>query len=137
MYCFITLLHLISSALHTRSLLIPYGYVYIKSIDCILLSPLSPFELKAILLISSVKTVCFSLLNLCCVFNISLLFFIFMIFFKTIYLLSNFYNLKFRFSFYDTIFCAFCFFYLHRCCFLNSYMFILLIQLILLLIFLL
>ena len=32
-------------------------------------------ELKAILLIFSVKTLCLSLLNLCCVFNINLLFF--------------------------------------------------------------
>ena len=38
--------------------------------DCNLLSS---FELKAILLISSVKTLCFSLLNLYCVFNINLL----------------------------------------------------------------
>ena len=36
---------------------------------------LSLFELKAILLISSVKTLCLSLLNFCCVFNINLLFF--------------------------------------------------------------
>ena len=61
--------------LHTRSLLIPCTYVsidyVIKSIDCIILSS---FELKAILLISSVKALCLSLPNLCCVFNISLLF---------------------------------------------------------------
>ena len=47
-------------------------HVSAESIDCILLSS---FELKAMLLISSVKTLCFLLLNLCCVFNISLLFF--------------------------------------------------------------
>ena len=55
----------------TRSLFVPYAYVSIKSTDCILLSS---FELKAILLISSVKTLCLSLLNLRCVFNIDLLF---------------------------------------------------------------
>ena len=55
----------------TRSLFVPYAYVSIKSIDCILLSS---FELKAILLISSVKTLYLSLLNLRCVFNIDLLF---------------------------------------------------------------
>ena len=47
--------------------------VSVESIDCILLSSL---ELKAILLISSVKTLCLSLLNLCCIFNIDLSFFI-------------------------------------------------------------
>ena len=72
MYCVIILLHLISSLLHTRSLFTPYAYVSTKSIDCILLSSL---ELKAILLISSVKTLCLSFLNLCCVYNTSLLFF--------------------------------------------------------------
>ena len=58
--------------LHTRSLLISYAYVSIESIDSILLSS---FEVKAIFLIFSIKTLCVSLLNLCCVFNISLLFF--------------------------------------------------------------
>ena len=72
LYCFIILLYLISSFLLPRSLLIPYTYVSIESINCILLSS---FELKAILLIYSVKTLCLSLLNLCCVFNIILLFF--------------------------------------------------------------
>ena len=53
----------------TRSLLITYAYVSIGSIDCTLLSS---FELKAILLISPVKTLCLSLLNLYSVFNIDL-----------------------------------------------------------------
>ena len=57
----------------TKSLLAPYTYVSIESVDCILLSL---FELKAILLISSVRTLCLSLLKLCCIFNIDLLFFI-------------------------------------------------------------
>ena len=67
LYRFIILLHLISSFSFTRSLLVPY-----KSTDCILLSS---FELKSILLIFSVKSLCLSLLNPCCVFNINLLFF--------------------------------------------------------------
>ena len=71
LYCFIILLHLVSSFLLTRSLLFRYVYVPIESIDWILLSS---FELKANLLISSVKT-CLSLLNLCCDFIISFLFF--------------------------------------------------------------
>ena len=71
-YRFIILLHLISSFSLTRSLLGPYAYVSVESIDCILLSS---FELKAVLLIPSVKTSCLSLLNICCVFNIDLLFF--------------------------------------------------------------
>ena len=82
LYSFIILLRLISPFLLTRSLLVPYAYVSIESIDCILLSS---FELKAILLISSVKTLCLSLLNLCCVFDIDLLFLMNSLwFFKTI-----------------------------------------------------
>ena len=52
MYSFITLLHLMSSFLLIRSLLVWYAYISIESIDCILSSS---FELKAILLISTVK----------------------------------------------------------------------------------
>ena len=58
--------------LHIWSLLVPYADVSTKSADFILLSS---FEIKAILLISSVKTLCLSLLNLCWVFNINFLFF--------------------------------------------------------------
>ena len=61
----------ISSFLHTRSLSVPCVYISIESFDSVLLPLL---ELKIILLISSVKALCFSLLKLCCVFNISLLF---------------------------------------------------------------
>ena len=68
LYYFIIFLHLISSFLHTRSVLVPVAYVSIKSIDYILSSS---FELKDILLISSVKTLCLSLLNLFCAFDIS------------------------------------------------------------------
>ena len=70
-YGFIILLHLISSFSLIRFLPFPYAYVSIKSNDCILLTL---FKLQAILLISSVKVLCLSLLNLCCVFNIDLLF---------------------------------------------------------------
>ena len=73
LYHFIIMLHHISSLSLTKFLLVLYAYVSIESIDCILLSS---FELKAILLISSVKTLCLSLLKLCCIFNIDLLFFI-------------------------------------------------------------
>ena len=74
-YFFIVLLYhyiWLFSFLHIRSLLVPYAYVSIQSIDCILLLS---FELKAILLISSAKALCLSLLNPCCVFNISFFFF--------------------------------------------------------------
>ena len=75
----IILIHLFSYFSCTRSLIIPYAYVSIESIDS---SLLSSFELKAILLIFSVKT-CPSLLNHCCVFNIGLLFLInYSLFFK-------------------------------------------------------
>ena len=73
LYPFIILLHLIPFFSFTRSMLVPYAYVSIESIDYILLSP---FELKPILLISSVKTLCLSLLNLYCAFNINILFFL-------------------------------------------------------------
>ena len=71
MYCFIILLHLISSFSLTRYLLLSYAYVSIKSIDRVLLSS---FEVNVMLLVSSVKTWCFSLSILCCVFNLDLLF---------------------------------------------------------------
>ena len=64
-YGFIILLQLISSFSLTRSLLVPYANVSVESIDCILLSW---FEPKAIFFISSVETLCLSLLNLYYVF---------------------------------------------------------------------
>ena len=73
----------------TKSLLAPYTYVSIESVDCILLSL---FELKAILLISSVKTLCFSLLNICCIFNIDLSFFINSFLFSLILSMPVFYS---------------------------------------------
>ena len=79
--CFIILLHLFSSFLLTRSLLVLYAYVFISSSDSILLLS---FELKAILLVSSVKTLCLSVLNLCCVFDIDLLFLMNSLWFFTI-----------------------------------------------------
>ena len=83
-YSFIVLLHLVSSFSFTRYLLVPYAYVSIELIDCIVLLS---FELKKILLISSVKTLCLSLLNLCCVFDIDLLFLMISLwFFRTIYI---------------------------------------------------
>ena len=68
LYRFIMVLHLISSFSLTRSLLVPYAFVSIGSIYCIILSS---FELEAILLISSLKLLCLSLLNLGCVCNIN------------------------------------------------------------------
>ena len=61
LYRFIILLYLNSSFSLTKSFLISYTYVSIESIDCILLSSL---ELKGIQLISSVKTLRLSLLNI-------------------------------------------------------------------------
>ena len=69
LYCFIIFLYLISSFSLTRSLLVLYAYVSIESIDCILLLS---FERKIIVLISPVKTLYVSLINLCRVFNINL-----------------------------------------------------------------
>ena len=73
LYRFIILLRLIFSFL--RIILLPYAYVSTESIDCILLSSI---ELREILLISSVKTVCLSLIKLFCFvvfFNIGFLYF--------------------------------------------------------------
>ena len=67
-YYIVTFNHFFSLS---RPLLVPYAHVSVESIDCILLSS---FELKTTLLISSVKTLYLSLLNLCCVFNIGLFF---------------------------------------------------------------
>ena len=58
LYHIITLLHSVSCFSPHRSLLVPYSYFSIESIDWILLSS---FELKAILIISSVKTLCCSI----------------------------------------------------------------------------
>ena len=69
----VILLHLISSFLHTRFLLVPHAYSSLESIDCFLLSSLI---VNAILLTFSINTLCFSLLNHCCDFSINLLFFI-------------------------------------------------------------
>ena len=55
LYRFFLLLHLILSFLRNSSLLIPYAYVSIELIECILLPS---FELKAILLNSSIKALC-------------------------------------------------------------------------------
>ena len=82
LYCFIILLHLISFSL-TRPLHVPYTFVSIESIDCILLSS---FELKKIWLTFSVKTLCLSLLSLCCVLTLIYWFsWIVYDFFKTTY----------------------------------------------------
>ena len=122
LYLFIILLHLTNSFSLTRSLFVPYVYVSIESIDCILLSS---FEPKEILLISSVKTLCLLLLNLCCVFDIDLLFLLnsFLIFFITIYVNFIFFQVVcfiFKLSCFWTVFIIFKlkFFLLHTFLFL-------------------
>ena len=83
LYRYIILLNLVSSFSLTKSLLVPYAFFSIESFDCILKSS---FEIKAILLISLVKTLCLSFLIFCCVFIISLLFLTnYLWFFNTIY----------------------------------------------------
>ena len=54
------------------SLLIPSAYVFDESIYCIILSLLT---FHATFLIYSVNILCFSFLNICCDFNINILFF--------------------------------------------------------------
>ena len=65
-------LYLFFSFLCIISLLVPYEYVSIDSIDCILLSLLA---LNVILPTFSVNTLCFLLSNFCYHFNSSILFF--------------------------------------------------------------
>ena len=105
LYHFIILLHLISSFSLTGSLVVPYAYVSLESTDSMLLLS---FELNAILLTSSVKTLRLSLLNLSCVFDIDLLFFyeFFMTFFKTICFNFIFFQTFFilKFSCFKTVF---------------------------------
>ena len=86
--------YLISSFLHTKGLFIPYAYVSIKSIDCI---ALSSFVLKAILLISSLKTLHLSLLNFAVFSILSISYIIFFEFFKAIYI-------SYIFSFFFVLF---------------------------------
>ena len=138
--CFIILLHLISSFLHTRSLLVSCTYVSVESIDWIHLSSL---ELKATLLISSVKTLYLLFLNICCVFGITLSFFknslrlsVSILFFSTWFNLFSVWAASKRFlnswnlslPFKKHFFVFFLVFYLHHCCLLNGCMFLLLIQ---------
>ena len=63
LYCFIVSLHSISYFLQTKSL---FTHIHVSNepVDFI---HLPSFEYKAILLISLVKTLCLSLLNLCCI----------------------------------------------------------------------
>ena len=105
-------------------LLVPYPYIFIESINCILASLL---KLNAILLNFSIDTLCFSLLNLYLDFDVNLLFFVnsswflwdhllqyrffFLIFFfifKFICCYTTFMVFEFEFLFYETLFCAFC-----------------------------
>ena len=100
--------------------------------DCIFFSS---FEVKVILLVSSVKTLCLWLINFCCIFSISLLFFMnslkpsTLFLFWIVYFIFNlsclktvFIMLKLSFSIYDT-FLWLVLFFPHHCCLLNSYVF--------------
>ena len=127
LYCFNVFLSLISSFLRIMDLLLLHRYVSLQSIDCIVLSLLA---INAILITSSVNTLCFLLQNLSCNFNINLLsfkkfcdfllhyilqyfniiFFLVVYFiFESICFLTIFKIFDFKLSFYYTIFCAFLF----------------------------
>ena len=71
LYRFITLLHLISSFSLTRSLLLPNSHVSMDQAIAFFYHhlTLNQYFINLNQLISSVKTLCLSLLNLCCVFN--------------------------------------------------------------------
>ena len=102
LYCYI-----LSLLFHVLHLCLFHMHIFsIESIDCILLSS---FELKAILLIASVGTLFLSLLNLCCVLNIDLLFLMnslwfplvrsisILFFFLVIYFILNIFFIKYLF----------------------------------------
>ena len=113
-------MQLVFSFLCIGSLLIPCAYVSIESIDCILLLS---FELKVILLISSVKALYLLLLNLCCVYFLQIFFVLFYLLYVNLHqllsflnslfyfqfeiLLSIFRNFKIKGFFYNRSFCAF------------------------------
>ena len=77
-HCWIISIHLFS---FLCSLFVPYAYVSVESMDCVLLSSLA---INLILLTPSINTLCFSLLNLCCDFNINQLFFEFFMIFSVL-----------------------------------------------------
>ena len=120
MYCFI-LNYLIFSFSHNRSLFVPYAYVSVESIDCIVI--LSSLAFSAILLNFLVNAICFLLLNFCRDFNINLLLFISSLWFSLklstsalffsswFILFSSLVAFKqlLKSSFYYTLFCGFCF----------------------------
>ena len=132
--------------IYTRSIcfyVLLIAYVFIESIDCILLSS---FELRARLLklIFSVKSLCLSLLSLCCVFNInllclmiSLLFYYYIcqiylfldisFYYQVDFPINSFYHFQIQVVIYNTLFCDFCFF-IFIIAVLKNYMFLLLIQ---------
>ena len=117
--CFIILFHLIFSFSLTRSFLVPYASVPTESIDCFCVF----FVIWTILLISSVKSLCF--LNHCCVCNFNFMFFMnslwffkyclcqfdFLLYglfyFQVGLLVNSFIIFKFKLSFYDKIFVSF------------------------------
>ena len=121
-------------------MLVPYTYASIGYIYCIFLSSLA---LNAIFLTSSKDTLCFLLLNLCCDFNISLLFFINYLWFSWILFTSNLFflidlfyfqvelllnKIGVKFSFYDTLLTRFLLFRFHGCHLLNNYNFLVSMQ---------
>ena len=67
LYCFIILLHLVSSFLQTESLLVPCAYVPIESINCILSSSLA---------LNAFQEIHYVHINVSINININLLFFI-------------------------------------------------------------
>ena len=113
--------------IYTRSIffyVLFIAYVFIESIDCILLSS---FELRAILLIFSVKSLYLSLLSLCCVFNINFLFLMISLLFyyyicqisffldisfyyQVDFPINSFYHSQISIVIYNTLFFDFCFF---------------------------
>ena len=101
LYYFTIIMPFIFPFLHAKSLLIPCAYFSIKSINYILLSP---FEFKAILLFSSNKVLCFSLLNPSCLFKITFLYFVISL---RLSALVSFYSKYFSFLSILAAFCPF------------------------------
>ena len=135
-YFFIILIHLKSYFLCIISSFVPYANVSVESIIL-----LSSAAFNTILISASVNT-CLLVLNVCCDFKISLLFFmnslwfsqrlststyfflVVLFYFQVGLLLNNVYNLQIKSFVMWHTFSSFCFFYFHHYHLLNSYTFL-------------
>ena len=127
LYRFITLLHLISSFSLTRSLLLSNSHVSMDQAIAFFYHhlTLNQYFTNLYQLISSVKTLCLSLLNLCCVLNTDFFsyefFMIFLVLSMLIFFYINLYNFFSSYFFYNFIIFLIFLFNYQVASFLNSF----------------